>query len=165
MVTDELNISLDNGSDFDISLSDDVLSLSLEGGGSSGTDNYNDLRNKPSINNVVLVGNKTLQDLGISEILYNTTEYWNSQVGVQSEAGVLYVYSDYREEDGVYIPAVKIGDGNAYIIDLPFADDIYAKHVVNKTIHFTEEEKAFWNDKVTCFIDPLNDKKIIFTKD
>lgn len=164
MITNELNISLDNSSDFNISLSDDVLSLSLEGDGGGGTDNYNDLKNKPSINNVVLVGNKTLQDLGISEILYNTTEYWNSQVGVQSKAGVLYVYSDYRQEDGVYIPAVKIGDGNAYIIDLPFADDIYAKHVVNKTIHVTEEEKAFWNDKVTCFIDPLNDKKIIFTK-
>lgn len=35
------------------------------GGGGSGTDNYNELINKPSINNVVLSGNKTEDDLGL----------------------------------------------------------------------------------------------------
>ena len=35
------------------------------GGGGSGTDDYNDLSNKPSINSVVLSGNKSLSDLGI----------------------------------------------------------------------------------------------------
>ena len=35
------------------------------GGGGSGTNNYNDLENKPSINNVTLKGNKTAADLGI----------------------------------------------------------------------------------------------------
>ena len=34
--------------------------------GGSGTDNYNDLVNKPSINGVTLAGNKTLTDLGIN---------------------------------------------------------------------------------------------------
>lgn len=36
------------------------------GGGGSGTSNYGDLTNKPSINGVTLVGNKTTQDLHIS---------------------------------------------------------------------------------------------------
>jgi hypothetical protein len=36
-----------------------------EGGG--GTTDYNDLDNKPSINNVALSGNKSLSDLGIQE--------------------------------------------------------------------------------------------------
>ena len=35
------------------------------GGGSGGTSNYNDLDNKPSINNVTLSGNKTTSDLGL----------------------------------------------------------------------------------------------------
>lgn len=35
------------------------------GGGGGGTTNYNDLSNKPSINNVTLSGNKSLADLGI----------------------------------------------------------------------------------------------------
>ena len=36
------------------------------GGGTGGTTNYNDLSNKPKINNVELVGNKTTSDLNIS---------------------------------------------------------------------------------------------------
>lgn len=35
-------------------------------GGGGGTDDYNNLRNRPSINNVILVGNKTLAQLGIT---------------------------------------------------------------------------------------------------
>ena len=35
------------------------------GGGSGGTRNYNDLENKPQINGTTLVGNKTLENLGI----------------------------------------------------------------------------------------------------
>ena len=37
-----------------------------EGGGSGGSSNYNELSNKPRINNVVLSGNKTTSDLGIN---------------------------------------------------------------------------------------------------
>ena len=39
--------------------------ISATGGGSGGTSDYPDLNNKPSINNVELVGNKSLNDLGI----------------------------------------------------------------------------------------------------
>lgn len=35
-------------------------------GGGEGTDNYNDLSNKPKINNVTLNGNKTASDLGLA---------------------------------------------------------------------------------------------------
>lgn len=35
-------------------------------GGSGGTSDYNDLENQPSINNITLVGNKSLSDLGIA---------------------------------------------------------------------------------------------------
>lgn len=38
---------------------------STGGGGSGGTSNYNELTNKPKINNVELSGNKSLNDLGI----------------------------------------------------------------------------------------------------
>lgn len=38
-----------------------------EGGGGSGTTNYNNLQNKPSINNVELVGNITTDELGIQD--------------------------------------------------------------------------------------------------
>lgn len=41
-----------------------VNELEGGGGGGGGTTNYNDLSNKPSINNQVLTGNKSLSDLG-----------------------------------------------------------------------------------------------------
>ena len=43
-------------------------------GGGTGTSNYNDLENKPSINNVPLIGNKTLSQLGINLNDYYTKD-------------------------------------------------------------------------------------------
>ena len=37
----------------------------MQGGGTLGNDNYNLLKNKPSINNVTLQGNLTTEQLGI----------------------------------------------------------------------------------------------------
>lgn len=45
-----------------------VSSIDLYAGG-TGTNNYNDLTNKPQINDVDLVGNKSLSDLGIQETI------------------------------------------------------------------------------------------------
>lgn len=47
-----------------------------EGGGGGGSSNYNELSNKPKINNVVLSGNKTTSDLGIN-IPTKTSELTN----------------------------------------------------------------------------------------
>ena len=39
------------------------------GGGGGGTSNYNVLTNKPQINGVTLIGNKTLEELGVREFV------------------------------------------------------------------------------------------------
>lgn len=41
-----------------------AASMSGGGGGGTGTDDYNELSNKPKINNVTLAGNKSLSDIG-----------------------------------------------------------------------------------------------------
>lgn len=51
-----------------------ALDAAQQGGGGGGTDNYNDLTNRPKINNVTLTGNKTTSDLGIVE---NVQANWN----------------------------------------------------------------------------------------
>ena len=33
----------------------------------------------------------------------------------------------------------------------------------NEVIHITQEEREFWNGKVSCFIDPTNNQNLIFT--
>lgn len=43
-----------------------IIKRGISYGGSGGSNNYNDLSNQPSINNITLVGNKSLGDLGIN---------------------------------------------------------------------------------------------------
>lgn len=63
-----------------ISHTEKILALYGGGSGSSGTTNYNDLTNKPSINGITLTGNKTSIDLGINAII-PSVEPTNKVVG------------------------------------------------------------------------------------
>lgn len=64
-------LTLTAGDNIILSQSGSVLEISATGGGSGGTTNYNDLSNKPKINNVELIGNKTTNDLGLFSGNYN----------------------------------------------------------------------------------------------
>lgn len=48
-----------------MNLFDMLVSKAINGGGGSGTSNYNELSNKPQINDVTLTGNKTAANLGL----------------------------------------------------------------------------------------------------
>lgn len=58
-------LTIEAGSNINLEQEGNTLTISSTGGGSGGTTNYQDLINKPSINNVTLTGNKSLNDLGI----------------------------------------------------------------------------------------------------
>ena len=50
-----------------------------------------------------------------------------------------------------YVPGVKIGDGRAYVQELPFLHEIPQEiwdHIYNTDIHVTPEDKDFWGDKI-----------------
>ena len=58
--------------------------------------------------------------------LSETTEMWNSQNRLIAEKDCIYIYKDYEKRclnDGTIenVPAVKVGDGTSYLIDMPFA--------------------------------------------
>ena len=94
----------------------------------------------------------------------DTTENWNNARGFIPLAGEVIVYTDYEtktwtvEEYGeevmktALIPNIKIGDGNAYVQDLPFVDtnlrDTLMEHINNQDIHVTLQDKLFWNNKI-----------------
>lgn len=131
--------------------------------------NYESLHNKPQINGVTLSGNMSMSD--IKAVYDDTTVNWNSHIDFIPSAGAIVIYSDYAEtEDGVKIPNIKIGDGLAYLIDLPFvADDlreIVMSHIISSTMHITAAERNSWNNKVTCYVEMINGQeyKIIFSK-
>lgn len=55
------------------------------GGGGTGTDNYNDLNNKPSINGTILSGNKSLDNLGIqAKLTFDSAPTEGSENPVES---------------------------------------------------------------------------------
>lgn len=100
---------------------------------------------------------------GFAGIEFGTTEHWNSMPDYVPVSGMIVVYTDYNSyvdpETGqtMYIPAIKIGDGNAYLSNKPFvggdAWGMLMDHIENTEVHVTKEEKIFWSQKLN-FEDP-----------
>ena len=112
---------------------------------------------------------KAVEEAGFRHIYYDTTANWNAQTTMVSEAGAIYIYSDYSMVDGVSVPGIRIGDGLAYLADLPFASQetmsILTRHINDSDIHITARERAFWNNKVTSVLDRLDAENLVLTKD
>ena len=96
----------------------------------------------------------------------DTTANWNKYPMFRPKRGEVIVYEDHdsiTDERGEkhLIPGIKIGDGNAYLIDLPFCDDglrleLLTKlhdHAARTDIHVTQEDKIFWNHKLNYEIE------------
>lgn len=151
-----------NENSFDFELKD-IFPIQVE------TGDYNKLYNKPSIESIILQGDITLQDLNLKNIYYMTTAEWSLTPNLVSQEGAIYIYSDYEVVDGQNVPGIKIGDGLAYVVDLPFIDvgirNLLLQHINNRVIHITDEERQFWNDKISVRLDAQDQEKIIFFKD
>lgn len=107
-----------------------------------------------------------IADTEITKVLYADTATWNSQAQLVSQMGYIYIYSDYKQDrEGNDIPGIKVGDGNAYLIDLPFSTKLIDEHIADAVIHITSAERNFWNNKVTCYIDDNNITRLVFSKD
>lgn len=93
-------------------------------------------------------------------------EYWGRQ---QSQKGIFYIYTDNEElSNGTKVPGIKIGDGLAYICDLPFITDyisqVLLNHINDRVAHITQGERQFWNNKVTSYINKENPNNLVFDK-
>lgn len=101
----------------------------------------------------------------------NTTEAWNAQTDLIGKAGHIYIYTDYasvvKSGVAVDVPNIKIGDGNAFLIDNPFVtasvDELLSLHINDISKHVTPVEKDSWNNKVRCYISESDNENIIFT--
>ena len=97
----------------------------------------------------------------------DTTANWNAQPQFVGKKGHLYIYTDYDTIDGVPIPAMKIGDGSAYLIDAPFLTanaTRFNAHVADTDVHIQPGEREFWNNKVTAFISQGDEETLVVTK-
>lgn len=80
-----------------------------------------------------------------SEVMIHTTAEWALLTSLVSIKGMIYIWSDYKTENGVDIPAFKVGDGSAYVVDLPFA-----------TQAITTTQITSWNNKVSARVSGEN---------
>ena len=107
----------------------------------------------------------------------DTTENWNNKRDFIPYKGEVIIYTDWKPRyavgvDGCYIldsggnkirvynqdnepqfiPGIKIGDGKAYLCDLPFTDEeLRAKlisHIEDTEVHVLLGERPFWNNKI-----------------
>lgn len=96
----------------------------------------------------------------------DTTENWNNHRNFVPMLGEIIIYTDAGTMDDGYgneinVPGIKIGDGNAYLIDLPFVgnDQRYAilqelrNHTNDWTIHVSPDDRNFWNNKLNCLVE------------
>lgn len=101
-----------------------------------------------------------------SNVRVATTAVWNSDPNFIGVKNTVYVYSDHSTDQyGNPIPAFKVGDGLAYLIDLPFSDSTFETHIADTTRHITDEEREFWNNKVSVYLDIETGENIVFTTD
>ena len=91
----------------------------------------------------------------------DTTDGWTQRRKYVPFCGEIIVYSDRNVIDGMDYPGIKIGDGMAYVVDLPFVGqeiemqimDLLSGHINNSSIHVTPDDKEFWNNKLNYMID------------
>lgn len=93
-----------------------------------------------------------------NNVFSNTTAGWAEQISLVSKRGAIQIYTDFRQNDqGEDIAAYKVGDGSAYVVDLPFTEELIYDHINDSSIHVTAQEKAFWNNKVRGYVDSTED--------
>ena len=97
---------------------------------------------------------------------YGSTAEWNSQPTLIAEKGLIYVYSDYSvDSQGRNVAGIKVGDGKAYLIDMPFVDETMYEHIQDIEIHITQSERLRWNNKLNVDDDAeVVDESLIFNR-
>lgn len=115
---------------------------------------------------ITVVINQLIQQIGhIPKIYFDTKENWASQTSLVSEKDAIYVYTNnHTDSQGNLCASAKIGDGMAYVVDLPFTDQGIWEHIYDTAIHITDAERIFWNNKVRCYYSEVTeDENLVFT--
>ena len=112
------------------------------------------------LNDYDLLLKKYIKDKGLDSIRVNTTAAWNEQVEYAPPVGQLIIYTDGNVVDGVNYPKFKVGDGNAYVVDLPFTEGEFeaalTQHLDNATMHLSTSDREKLDNSVVLTLDGEN---------
>ena len=103
------------------------------GSGGSGTNNYNDLLSKPSINGVTLTGNKTLVDLKLlyEEEITTPSNNWNIQHNLNTEWYKLFINIIDSDNDIIY-GDIDVTNSTKNLLVIKFDTPIAGKITIRK---------------------------------
>ena len=108
--------------------------IALYGGsGGSGTNNYNALLNKPSINGVTLTGNKTLVDLKLlyEEEITTPSNIWSIQHNLNTEWYKLFFNIIDSDNDIIY-GDIDVANSTKNLLVMKFDTPIAGKITIRK---------------------------------
>ena len=103
------------------------------------------------------------------KISIDTTEGWNNKIMYVPSNGEIVIFSDRHVVEEVNYPGIKIGDGKAYVVDLPFFGDdetnyivgLLNDHINDVSAHVSNEDREFWNAKLNY---ETNGEELILTR-
>ena len=108
--------------------------IALYGGsGGSGTNNYNALLNKPSINGIDLIGNKNLVDLKLlyEEEITAASNSWNIQHNLNTEWYKLFINIINSDNDIIY-GDIDVANSTKNLLVMKFDTPIAGKITIRK---------------------------------
>ena len=103
------------------------------GSGGSGTNNYNALLKKPSINGVTLTGNKTLADLKLlyEEEITTPSNSWSIQHNLNTEWNSLFINIIDSDNDIIY-GDIDVANSTKNLLIIKFDTPITGKITIRK---------------------------------
>ena len=111
-------------------------------------------------NGVASLNSSGLVPLAELPIELGTTAELNSDITYIPARGQIIIYTDRgtitKNNQSQNVPGVKIGDGSAYLVDLPFVGDDQIQsvittiqgHINEAEIHVSSSDREKWNNKL-----------------
>ena len=120
------------GQESPISHLEKVIAL-YGGSGGSGTNNYNALLNKPSINGITLTSNKTLADLKLlyEEEITTPSNSWSIQHNLNTEWHKLFINIIDSDNDIIY-GDIDVANSTKNLLVMKFDTPIAGKITIRK---------------------------------
>jgi len=138
---------------------------------------------RPARKNIHIDMNRDTKDIVVKangnvyscSIKNQTTEYWNGHANYVPFKNEIIVYSDYikiSDNPLLFAPAMKVGDGKAYVADLPFINvpfsqdliseiEKFENHMADPTIHVSLDDRERWNKKTEYEVDEGKEELIL----
>lgn len=118
--------------------------VQLPSGGGGGTDNYNDLSNKPSINSVTLSGNKSASDLSLASAVHTHTKSDITDFPSLATVATTGDYDDLSDKPTIPTKVSDLNNDSGFISSE--TDPVYSASAASG---ITSSDITAWNGKST----------------